>query len=105
MSLRVTDKIDYDFGLTYSLTVLPSSKSLTQLGAIILSILPIAYFIVTHVLKYDLQPFLGNKIEIALFVIGASLLLPNIQPDQSIRRKLMLYYLVPIIFGLVMVFI
>lgn len=104
MSLRVRDEIDYDFGLTYSLTAAPTSKILTKINAVFLCIMPIMYFLVINQGILGFELFLERKIMIGLFVIGASLVLPNIQPDQDIRKTLMIWYLLPTILGLLMVF-
>ncbi len=104
MSLRVRNEIDYDFGLTYSLTAIFTSKILTKIGAGFLCIMPVVYFLVINYDMYGFEIFLQKKIDIGLFVIGASLLLPNIQPDHEIRKLLMMWYLLPIILGLLMVF-
>ena len=104
MALRVPTNIDYDFSVTYSLTPLPSSKVLTQLCSFFLLALPVSFFIIPLIYTSGFEPFFQKQVEVALFVIGASLLLPNIQPDHSIRRRLMLWYLLPIILGLIMVF-
>ena len=104
MSLRITTEIDYDLILTYSFGILPSSKSLTVCGSFILSSLPIAFLIIATKNISGFELFTQKQIEIALFVIGASLVLPSIQPDLSIRRSLMLWYLLPIIFAMWMIF-
>ena len=104
MSLRVTTEIDYDLVLAYSLGALPSFKTLTQLGSFLLSSLPIAFLLITNQNISGYEPFIQKQIEIALFVIGASLLLPNIQPNYSIKRSLMLWYILPIALAMVMMF-
>jgi len=104
MSLRVRNEIDYDFGLTYSLTATATSKILTKTNAGFLCMLPIVYFLVINQSISGFELFLERKIEIGLFVIAASLILPNLQPDHDVRRTLMMWYLLPTIFGLLMVF-
>ena len=104
MSLRVRNEIDYDFGLTYSLTATSTSKILTKIGAVFLCIMPLVYFLVIDQNISGFELFLQRKIDIGLFVFGASLVLPNIQTDHEVRKKLILWYLLPIILGLLMVF-
>lgn len=102
LSLRITNEVDFDFGLLYSISSLSSSKTLTKLGAVFMAILPVMFGLISIFNISGFDSFLQKQIEVALFVMGASLLLPNIQPDNSIRRELMLWYLLPIILGLLM---
>ena len=88
MSLRVRNRFDHDVGLTYSFSATPDSKILTKMGAISLSVFPIAYLALAGMGIPGFEQFVERKIDVGLFTIGASLLLPNIQPDQSIRKKL-----------------
>lgn len=104
LSLRITNKVDYDFGLIYSLNAIPDSKELTKIGAYFLIALPIL-FALTYFDPTSYELLHQKKIEFSLFIIGASLLLPNIQPDSSIRRELTLWYILPIIFGLLLIFL
>ena len=105
MSLRVRKEIEYDFVLTYSLAASPSSKILTKAGVISLCLLPIMYFLASLSNMAGFELFLAKKIDIGLFVVGASLVLPSIQADHEIRRQLMAWYLMPIGLGLLMVFV
>lgn len=105
MSLRVRHEIDHDFGVIYSLTAMPASKILTKIGGLFLCVFPIVYFIIVNYHISGFESFLLKKIEVGLFVIGASLVLPNIQSDHNVRSQLMIWYLLPIILGLLMVFI
>ena len=104
MSLRVRKEIEYDFALTYSLTAISTSKILTKTGAGFLCLLPIVYGLVGHYDIAGFELFLAKKIDVGLFVVGASLVLPNIQTDHEVRKQLMTWYLLPIILGLLMVF-
>lgn len=104
LSLRIKPNLNDLFFLMYSLKPEKSAKVIILLGSFVLSIIPILYFITFLIETYDFQKIHDKQIEIALFIIGASLILPKLQSDQKIRNKLILYYLLPIILGLVMLF-
>ena len=104
LSLRIKPDLNDLFFLIYSLKPEKSTKVITLFGSFVLSIIPILYLLTFFIENYDFQKIHDKQIEIALFVIGASLILPKFQSDQKIRNKLVIYYLLPIILGLVMLF-
>jgi len=92
--------------LMYALKAQKSSKILTKFGVIVLSILPMILLTLTVLkMQNNFQGIFDKNIEIGLFVIGASLILPQLQSDDEIRKQLIAFYLIPIILGIVTLFV
>ena len=96
---RITSKTDTAFAILYSFR--PSSEATlsTKFGIGVLSGLAIVVFIVRSFDLVQNDTFIQSQIQIALFIIGGSLLLPQLTGNNSIRRTQMNYYLIPALFG------
>lgn len=101
LSLRITAKSSPYFILTYRLKVQRLAKFSTLVGTLLLTGLSVV-FLALKVFDslVNVQDILDKNIEIGLFVMGASLILPRLQSDDEVRRRLVLYYLIPFAFGL-----
>ncbi len=106
LSLRITTKSNHAFILMYKLKAETSSKILTVFGGIVLSILPgILIGLSILNLKPSFVEIFDKNIEISLFIIGASLILPQLQSDDEVRKQLIVFYIIPIILGFVTLFV
>ena len=101
LSVRVKQELDHDFILSYSFKPERQSSHLIKTGAVVLSI--ISVFTMLHVFNLIIiledSSFLDKNLEIGLFVVAASLVLPQLTTNNAIRMKLYVYYLIPLILG------
>lgn len=106
LSFRITTKANHDFILMYELKSQKSAKVLTEFGIIVLSLIPMILFSLNMFGEMNnFKNIFDKNIEIGLFVIGASLLLPQLQHDDKVRKELIKFYMIPIGLGVLTLFV
>ena len=100
--LRIPEDIEDGFEIKYSFKPKPASIVPMQIGAIALLLLPSIFLVLRYLVFWNDPPDLdifAKHVEIGLFVIGGSLILPQLTSNHSIRAKYKWYYLTSIILG------
>lgn len=100
LSLRITES-EHDFILMYRLRVHKSAELLTAVGALLLMGLSTMFLVLQSWNNPAVQDILAKNTEIGLFVMGASLILPKLQNDDEVRRRLIKYYIAPFVLGVI----
>ena len=100
--LRIPVDIEDDFEIKYSFKPKSASTAPMHIGAIALLLLPSIFLVLRYLVFWNDPPDLDiftKHVEIGLFVIGGSLILPQLTSNHSIRAKYKWYYLASIILG------
>ncbi len=99
---RISAKLDNDLAILYSFK--PSSETTfsTKLGVGVLSLIFCAVLLL-HITEWvRIESIMSSQVSIALFMIGGSLVLPQLTTRDSIRRNQFKLYLIPIVLGMVL---
>lgn len=99
---RITSKADTDFAILYSFR--PSSEATfsTKFGVGVLIGLFSAVSLIRFFDLFENYTLIQNQTQIALFIIGGSLLLPQLTGNNFIRRAQIKYYLIPVVLGIIL---
>ena len=98
---RLNSDSNSDFAILYSFKPSSAATFSTKLGVAILS----GLFVITCLVNFTSDPqheLIQNRTQIALFIIGGALLLPQLTGNNSIRHTQIKLYLVPAILGCVL---
>ena len=100
--LRIPVDIEDDFEIKYSFKPKSASIAPMHIGAIALLLLPSIFLVLRYLVFWNDPPDLdifAKHVEVGLFVIGGSLILPQLTSNHSIRAKYKWHYLTSIILG------
>ena len=100
--LRIPADIEDGFEIKYSFKPKSASIAPMQIGVITLLLLPSIFLVLRYLVFWNDPPDLdifAKHVEVGLFVIGGSLILPQLTSNHSIRAKYKWYYLASIILG------
>ena len=100
--LRISSDIEDGFEIKYSFKPKSTSIAPIRIGAIALLSLPTVFLVLRYLVFWNDPPDLdifAKHVEIGLFVIGGSLILPQLTSNPLIRTKYKWWYLTSIILG------
>lgn len=99
---RIVNDIDSGFEIFYSFK--PDSEAISATNIATFSLVAISTFVI--ILKYVnpndfyiTSSLYLKEVEIGLFIIGISFILPQLTNNNAIRSRFLLIYLIPILFG------
>ena len=99
---RISVNIEDSFEIKYSFKPKPTSIAPMRIGAAALLFLPSILLALKYIVFWNEPSDLGiftKHVEIGLFVIGGSLILPQLTSNHTIRAKYKWHYLLSIILG------
>lgn len=103
-SFRISPDMKETFEISYSFRPKSTSINPIRIGAYTLTLIPLA-LLITRALFWNNPPdmdIFARHVEIGLFIIGGSLIVPQLTDNQTIRAKYNWHYLASIVLGCLM---
>ncbi len=100
---RITSGHENSFEISYSFKPASTSAAPTKFGLYTLIVISSLILIFKYGIYLGNPPDTGifaKQIEMGLFIIGGSLLLPQLTSNQSIRARYVIRYLIPVVMGI-----
>ncbi len=98
---RINSELESSFEIIYAFKPTPQATVASRFGFTILSCFGILMIYALYTFEISNFHFLQKHVEIGIFIIAGSLLLPQLTNNDSIRSRFISLYLFPILLGVI----
>ena len=101
---RIPSELKNGFEISYSFKPTSTSSSPMKIALATLTFFAIGMLMFRHVVFYNepqAMEIFSRQVDVGLFVIGGSLLLPQLVSNQSVRARYVRWYLLPVFLGII----